>query len=98
MISTGVEHSASSLAGRLTRELTGRKLISRDSNGFKISGFAVVSLRPDRAGATWNSPVQHHTLPRRDRSRPYVVAEPDRVLSRGQGDRLVDLFKRKRAS
>lgn len=41
------------------------------------------------------SPVQHHTLPRRDRSRPYVVAEPDRVLSRGQGDRLVDLFRRK---
>jgi formate hydrogenlyase transcriptional activator len=46
-------------------------------------------------GATWRSPVQHHTLPRRDRSRPYVVAEPDRVLSRGQGDRLVDLFRRK---
>ena len=47
------------------------------------------------AGATRSSPVQHDTLPRRNRSRPHVVAEPDRVLSRGQGDRLVDLFRRK---
>src|SRR5438270_11187487 len=41
------------------------------------------------------SPVQHHTLSRGDRCRAYVVAELDRVFSRGHGDRLVDLSRRK---
>src|SRR5690242_13302097 len=34
-------------------------------------------------------------LPRRDRGGPYVVAQSDRVGSRWQRDRLVNLFRRK---
>ncbi len=44
MIPTGVEHSGSSLPGRLTRELTGKQRMSLASNGFKNSETTMGSI------------------------------------------------------
>jgi hypothetical protein len=60
-----------------------------------FKGIGGLHGKTDLKRRNGRSPVQHHSLPRRDRSRAGVIADLHGVFSRGQGDGLVDLFGRK---